>query len=213
MPSRWSNGEGHVGIEVLEHIDVGLPGVGEDGMAIAALAQHTGPSGLSGGATEFQFDHVTAKPLSRETWRDAFAVRERLGDPRVVPNFHCTFLPGKNDLVRDTVELLTSVVVARKVELVSRIAQDVLPILGDRIQLQQVILNLVVNGIDAMKDTPSENRVVSIRTSYVENFAQLSVSDRGSGIPKDKLKTVFEPFYTNKAGGMGMGLSIAGGMR
>ena len=114
-----------------------------------------------------------------------------------------------NDLVRDTVELLTSVAVARKVELVSRIAQDVLPILGDRIQLQQVILNLVVNGIDAMKDTPSENRIVSIRTSCVENFAQLSVSDRGSGIPKDKLKTVFEPFYTNKAGGMGMGLSIA----
>jgi two-component system sensor histidine kinase/response regulator len=114
-----------------------------------------------------------------------------------------------NDLVRDTVELLTSVAVARKVELVSRIAQDVLPILGDRIQLQQVILNLVVNGIDGMKDTPSENRIVSIRTSCVENFAQLSVSDRGSGIPKDKLKTVFEPFYTNKAGGMGMGLSIA----
>jgi len=114
-----------------------------------------------------------------------------------------------NDLVRDTVELLTSVAVARKVELVSRIAQDVLPILGDRIQLQQVILNLVVNGIDAMKDTPSENRIVSIRTSCVENFAQLSVSDRGSGIPKDKLKTVFEPFYTNKARGMGMGLSIA----
>ena len=114
-----------------------------------------------------------------------------------------------NDLVRDTVELLTSVAGARKVELVSRIAQDVLPILGDRIQLQQVILNLVVNGIDAMKDTPSENRIVSIRTSCVENFAQLSVSDRGSGIPKDKLKTVFEPFYTNKAGGMGMGLSIA----
>ncbi len=114
-----------------------------------------------------------------------------------------------NDLVRDTVELLTSVAGARKVELVSRIAQDVLPILGDRIQLQQVILNLVVNGIDAMKDTPSENRIVSIRTSRVENFAELSVSDRGSGIPKDKLKTVFEPFYTNKAGGMGMGLSIA----
>jgi C4-dicarboxylate-specific signal transduction histidine kinase len=114
-----------------------------------------------------------------------------------------------NDLVRDTVELLTSVAGARKVELVSRIAQDVLPILGDRIQLQQVILNLVVNGIDAMKDTPSENRIVSIRTSCVENFAQLSVSDRGSGIPKDKLKAVFEPFYTNKAGGMGMGLSIA----
>jgi signal transduction histidine kinase len=89
------------------------------------------------------------------------------------------------------------------------ITQNALPILGDRIQLQQVILNLVVNGIDAMKDTPSENRTISIRTSRVENFAQLSVSDRGPGIPEDKLKEVFEPFFTSKAEGMGMGLSIA----
>jgi C4-dicarboxylate-specific signal transduction histidine kinase len=51
----------------------------------------------------------------------------------------------------------------------------------------QVILNLVMNGIEAMKDTPDENRIISIRTSRVENFAELSVSDRGSGIPEDKL--------------------------
>ena len=54
-----------------------------------------------------------------------------------------------------------------------------------------------------------ENRIISIRTSRVENFAQLSVSDRGPGIPEDKLKEVFEPFFTSKAEGMGMGLSIA----
>ena len=114
-----------------------------------------------------------------------------------------------NDLVRETVEFLSSLAVGRKVELVSVITPDALPILGDRIQLQQVILNLVVNGIDAMKDTPSENRIISIRTSRVENFAQLSVSDRGPGIPEDKLKEVFEPFFTSKAEGMGMGLSIA----
>ena len=60
-----------------------------------------------------------------------------------------------------------------------------------------------------MKDTPAENRIISIRTSRVENFVQLSVSDRGHGIPEDKLKDVFEPFYTSKAEGMGMGLSIA----
>ena len=89
------------------------------------------------------------------------------------------------------------------------ITPDALPILGDRIQLQQVILNLVVNGIDAMRDTPSENRIISIRTSRVENFAELSVSDRGPGIPEDKLKEIFEPFFTSKAEGMGMGLSIA----
>ncbi len=91
----------------------------------------------------------------------------------------------------------------------SLMTQNALPILGDRVQLQQVILNHVVNGIDAMKDAPSENRTISIRTSRVENFAQLSVSDRGSGIPEDKLKKVFEPFFTSKAEGMGMGLSIA----
>ena len=89
------------------------------------------------------------------------------------------------------------------------ITPNALPILGDRIQLQQVILNLAVNGIDAMKDTPSENRIISIRTSRVEKFAELSVSDRGPGIPEDKLKEIFEPFFTSKAEGMGMGLSIA----
>ena len=112
-----------------------------------------------------------------------------------------------NDLVRETVELVFAV--GRKVELVSVITSDALPILGDRIQLQQVILNLVANGIDAMKDMPAESRIISIRTSRVEEFAELSVSDRGSGIPEDKLKEVFEPFYTSKGEGMGMGLSIA----
>jgi C4-dicarboxylate-specific signal transduction histidine kinase len=114
-----------------------------------------------------------------------------------------------NDVARETVEFLSALAVARKVELLSVITPDALPILGDRIQLQQVILNLVVNGMDAMKDTPRENRIISIRTSRVENFAQLFVSDRGPGIPEDKLKEVFEPFFTSKAAGMGMGLSIA----
>jgi signal transduction histidine kinase len=114
-----------------------------------------------------------------------------------------------NDVAREAVEFLSTLAVARKVELISLITQNALPILGDRIQLQQVILNLVVNGIDAMKDTASENRIISIRTSRVENFAQLSVSDRGPGIPEDKLKEIFDPFFTSKAEGMGMGLSIA----
>jgi signal transduction histidine kinase len=114
-----------------------------------------------------------------------------------------------NDVAREAIEFLSTLAVARKVELVNGITPDALPILGDRIQLQQVILNLVVNGIDAMKDTPNENRVSSIQTSRVERFAELSVSDCGPGIPEDKIKEVFEPFFTSKAEGMGMGLSIA----
>ena len=114
-----------------------------------------------------------------------------------------------NALVRETLGVLSSLAVARKIKLTSLITQNTLPILGDRIQLQQVILNLAVNGIDAMKDTPDENRIISIRTSRVEKFAELSVSDRGSGIPEEKLEEVFEPFFTSKSEGMGMGLSIA----
>ena len=114
-----------------------------------------------------------------------------------------------NEVVQETIRFFSSLAVGRKFELVSVITPEVLPILGDRIQLQQVILNLVMNGIEAMRDTPNEHRIISIRTSRVENFAHLSVSDRGSGIPDEKLNAVFEPFFTSKAEGMGMGLSIA----
>jgi signal transduction histidine kinase len=114
-----------------------------------------------------------------------------------------------NEVVRETVDLLSAVAVGRKVELSSFLAPIALPIICDHIQLQQVIINLVVNAIDAMKDTPTANRIINIRTSRVENFAELSVLDRGPGIPEDKLKQVFEPFFTSKAEGMGMGLSIA----
>ena len=114
-----------------------------------------------------------------------------------------------NEVVQETIRFLSALAVGRKFEMVNAITSDALPILGDRIQLQQVILNLVMNGIEAMKDTLRENRIISIRTARVENFAELSVSDRGPGIPEHKLKEVFEPFYTSKSEGMGMGLSIA----
>jgi signal transduction histidine kinase len=114
-----------------------------------------------------------------------------------------------NEVVQETIRFFSALAVGRKFEMVNVITADALPILGDRIQLQQVILNLVMNGIEAMKDTPSVNRIMSIRTARVEQFAELSVSDRGHGIAEDKLKEVFEPFYTSKAEGMGMGLSIA----
>ena len=60
-----------------------------------------------------------------------------------------------------------------------------------------------------MADTPVESRKISFRTSRVDDFAELSISDNGPGIPENRLKQVFEPFFTSKAEGMGMGLSIA----
>lgn len=114
-----------------------------------------------------------------------------------------------NDLVRETVEFLDTLARGRKFELRSFFEPDPLAILGDRIQLQQVVLNLAMNAIDAMKEMASENRVIVVGTSRVEGQAELSVSDLGPGIPGDRLKHIFEPFFTTKADGMGMGLSIA----
>jgi len=114
-----------------------------------------------------------------------------------------------NDIVRETVEFLATFAQGRKVELRSFMSPDPLPILGDPIQLQQVVLNLVMNAIDAMNDLPGESRIVVLGTSRNEGFGELSVSDSGPGIPEDRLKRIFEPFFTTKAHGMGMGLSIA----
>jgi signal transduction histidine kinase len=81
---------------------------------------------------------------------------------------------------------------------------------GDRIQIQQVILNLIVNGMDAMAGAPAEHRKIIGRTAQVDDtFAEISISDFGPGIPSDDFEKVFDPFFTTKTDGMGMGLSIA----
>jgi signal transduction histidine kinase len=98
---------------------------------------------------------------------------------------------------------------AREVDLTSFIAPTPLPVKGDRIQLQQVILNLIVNAMDAMSGMPSVARRITVSTARDGNSADLSVSDAGPGVPSEKLKQVFEPFFTTKPEGMGMGLSIA----
>jgi signal transduction histidine kinase len=114
-----------------------------------------------------------------------------------------------NEIVRETTEFLAGLADARDVELKTATSGTALLIEGDYIQLQQVILNLVVNAMDAMTHLAERQRIVRITTGAVDGRAELSVLDTGSGILADKLKTVFEPFFTTKAHGMGMGLSIA----
>jgi signal transduction histidine kinase len=114
-----------------------------------------------------------------------------------------------NEIVRETISLLSSEVAARKVEVSTAIAPPSLPIRGDPIQLQQVMLNLIVNGMDAMSSIAAIDRRIAIWTSLRDDFAEMAIADNGPGIPVDKLNDVFEPFFTTKANGMGMGLSIA----
>ena len=79
---------------------------------------------------------------------------------------------------------------------------------GDPIQLQQVVLNLVMNGIEAMRASPAKSRVMTIRTSAGGSGVSVAVEDRGSGIDGDAIARVFDPFFTTKAAGVGLGLAI-----
>ena len=98
---------------------------------------------------------------------------------------------------------------ARNVALYLQISPGELRIKGDPVQLQQVILNLVVNSMDAMAAIPYGRTVIGRTELNSGSLAAISISDSGPGIPSDKLSQVFEPYFTTKDQGMGIGLSIA----
>jgi C4-dicarboxylate-specific signal transduction histidine kinase len=81
---------------------------------------------------------------------------------------------------------------------------------ADRIQLQQVILNLALNAMEAMQNTPAQRRVLTVRSRRADDsFAEVSVSDSGGGIPDELHARIFDPFVTSKVTGMGLGLAIS----
>ncbi|HJS74112.1 MAG TPA: ATP-binding protein [Vicinamibacteria bacterium] len=114
-----------------------------------------------------------------------------------------------NDLVREVISLLDIDARAREVVLKLRLNGASAVVRGDRVQLQQVLLNLVLNGIEAMASTPRRDRRILVETSVVGDRAEVRVEDNGPGIPPGREEQVFEPFYTTKPAGLGMGLSIA----
>jgi signal transduction histidine kinase len=82
-------------------------------------------------------------------------------------------------------------------------------IFGDRVHLQQVLINLILNGMEAMTDTPEAERSLYVRTAINgQRRVEISVTDSGRGIPPDKLPRLFDSFFTTKQNGMGLGLAI-----
>jgi C4-dicarboxylate-specific signal transduction histidine kinase len=114
------------------------------------------------------------------------------------------------DVIGDVVTLMRADAVSRHVKLDVDIAGDLRPVRGDRVHLQQVLLNLIFNAMDALSDANHEDRRVTVTArSGGSRTVEVAVGDTGPGIPADMLATVFDPFFSTKCNGMGMGLPIS----
>jgi C4-dicarboxylate-specific signal transduction histidine kinase len=117
------------------------------------------------------------------------------------------------DVVDDVIALAAAESATRRVAIRTEVAVDLPLVLGDRVQLQQVLLNLLVNGMDAMSAVAEDERRLDIRahpdTHDGPPAALVTVRDRGIGLVAGQLETIFEAFYTTKPQGMGMGLAIS----
>jgi PAS domain S-box-containing protein len=114
-----------------------------------------------------------------------------------------------NGIIQEVVVLARTDAIVRKVAVVLELASSLPPVHGDKTQLQQVLLNLILNGLEAMEASGADERTLVIRT-VCEDAAtvRVGVQDFGPGIPPERQTRIFEPFYTTKATGMGMGLSV-----
>jgi signal transduction histidine kinase len=114
-----------------------------------------------------------------------------------------------NDVIRDALHTLEPEARRRGVLVGPYQVQGALPVRADRVHLEQAILNLATNAMDAMANCPPDLRKMMLQTAFIgASEAEVSVIDSGTGIPKDRLKDIFQAFYTTKRKGTGIGLSI-----
>jgi len=113
-----------------------------------------------------------------------------------------------NAAINEVMVLARSVITRNGVSVQTRLADRLSPVQGDRVQLQQVVLNLILNAVEAMGSVEEGARALSISTDQDCTGVLVAVGDSGPGIDPAHLERVFEAFYTTKSGGTGMGLSI-----
>jgi PAS domain S-box-containing protein len=114
-----------------------------------------------------------------------------------------------NEITLEALDLTRSDLLLRRVPITTGLSTGIPSVLGDRIQLQQVILNLVLNACDAMSTVEPAEREIRLTTVADDSFVQIAIADRGVGIPEDQLDSVFEPFVTHRTQGLGLGLAIS----
>jgi PAS domain S-box-containing protein len=114
-----------------------------------------------------------------------------------------------NVLADEVITLVRPEANSRNVRLTIEPVSSLPPVSCDRVQLQQVLLNLLLNAMDAMNDSTSDGRQITVRVQSAGTQVEVAVSDTGYGIPADKLAHIFEPFFSTKPNGLGMGLAIS----
>ncbi len=118
-------------------------------------------------------------------------------------------LVDMNEIIREMVALMRNEVARHFISVRTELAEDIPQVMGDRVQLQQVFMNLMINGIDAMKDMDG-TRELTIKAQRAENDQlMVSVSDTGVGLPSQQADQIFDAFFTTKLHGTGMGLRIS----
>ena len=113
-----------------------------------------------------------------------------------------------NKAIDEVIAMVRSAIVANGVSVQTRLAEALSPVYGDRVQLQQLILNLLLNAVEAMGSSEARARELLISTEQDHKGALVAVRDSGPGINPECLERIFAAFYTTKFNGMGMGLSI-----
>jgi C4-dicarboxylate-specific signal transduction histidine kinase len=113
-----------------------------------------------------------------------------------------------NDVVADSLQLMRSDLLSRQVAVHTELEPRLPTVSGDRIQLQQVLLNYVINGCDAMDGQPADRNLLVRTLKGTGGGVEVAVSDRGTGILPEDLERIFDPFMTTKPRGMGLGLAI-----
>jgi signal transduction histidine kinase len=114
-----------------------------------------------------------------------------------------------NQLIRETLELVHGELQKRRIVLESELSDGLRPVLADRVQLQQVVLNLITNALEAMDNVADGSRLLRVSsTPRAPDGTLIRVADSGPGLAPKVINRIFEPFFTTKPQGMGMGLSI-----
>jgi signal transduction histidine kinase len=114
-----------------------------------------------------------------------------------------------NQVIHQVLALIPSVLEKQHVSVEMELRAALPPVLGDQVQLQQVLLNLIMNGIEAMNTILDRPRVLTIRSDVRESGLEFTVQDSGNGLDPGHIEHIFDTFFTTKTSGIGMGLSIS----